>query len=154
MTQSDWTVSVFAMGSLVLFLAGWLCVRLWRILRRGLASAIIGELVGVLRIIETGNVEQRLLHAACGRRSNIAPAMSLLAHLPPPVVFQANAGRLGLLAPSLARMLANFYALMAGISAGSRIARGAGKDAETLSRQLREALAEADDILRGLKPLL
>jgi len=133
-------------------------VVLWRrvlhVRRRALASALIGELVGFLRIIETGNLEARLHEAGGKRRSRRATPGEPASRLPEPSIFEANANRLDLFEPSLARKIANAYTLLKGATGSLSAAASDAEQSEAASIQLREGLSLADDVLHRLRPLL
>ncbi|SEF15208.1 hypothetical protein SAMN05444161_9214 [Rhizobiales bacterium GAS191] len=146
-------VGVSAGGSLA-FLAGWVLRDLSRRrMRRNLASALIGEIAAVLRIVEVHDVVSRLARCADGPD---AAELSLAGFaLPQFVIFQSSARRLALLRSPLPRQIAYFYARLGGLKADLRtLAAARGERTEhsrTVLIELRETLDVADDILRGLR---
>lgn len=153
MPQFSIAVTMFLAGLAVIAAAG-----LWRyclkVQRRALASAFVGEIAGILRIIETNKLEERLHGTGIKRRSGRVTMKGLSSPLPQPSIFAANANRLDLFDPSMARRIAQVYTLLAGVKEGlPKVASDSGQAAAILT-QLQEALGLADDILRKLKPML
>jgi hypothetical protein len=149
------TACIFV-GALLFGLLGWeLCVFLDRKRRRSLAFALAGEIAGILRLIETGGWESCLRETAGGRRqTKSSKSKTHFFFIPRPVIFEANAHVLNLIGPCEAREIAQFHALLGGISGNAAtVVNDAGRAGAALV-QLEEALSLADDILRGLKPLL
>jgi hypothetical protein len=128
---------------------------------RNLASAFVGEIAAILRLIETHDVVSKLEKALDG--SDDAVALPNLA-LPPFTIYTVDAARLDKLPFPTPRKIAYFYAQLASIqddltrlatepvpegSAGSRTPR-----IRCVLTELNDALALGDDILRDLRPLL
>lgn len=65
-----------------------------------------------------------------------------------------NAHALDLVGPSVVREVAQFHALLGGVGRNVAATANDGERAGAALVQLEEALALADAILRGLKPLL
>lgn len=145
---------LFAGVVLVVLLASGLFLQFFKMRRRALAFALVGELVGILRIIETNKLEVRLQEAAAKRRSSRAKPKGFSSPLPQPAVFVANANRLELFDPSLARKIAHVYTLLAGVTGGLPGIAGDTEHAGAVLTQLQEALGLADEVLRKLKPML
>jgi hypothetical protein len=148
------TAGAFA-GGLLLSLLGWALYVLWRRRRRrNLAFALAGEIAGLLRLIETGGWEAYLRETAEGQRAKRRKPETCSFFVPKPVIFEANALSLNLLGPSMAREIAQFHALLGGVSGNASAVASDAKKAGTALVQLEEALSLADDILRDLKPML
>jgi hypothetical protein len=142
-------------GGLFVGLLGWgLYVSSKRRRRRSLAFALVGEITGILRLIETGGWEVYLREAARKGRAKPGKSRACPFFVPKPVIFEANALSLNLLGPSMTREIAQFHALLGGVSGNASAIAGDAKQAGTALIQLEEALSLADDILRGLKPML
>jgi hypothetical protein len=155
MPQFSIAVTMFLAGlALIIFIAFGLWALYLKARRRTLASALVGELVGILRIIETGRIEARLHEAGGKRLSGRANPKKFVSSLPSPVIFEANTNRLDLFKPSMARKIAHVYILLAGVKESlPLVATDSGQAAATLT-QLQEALGIADEVLRNLRPLL
>ncbi|WP_162918783.1 hypothetical protein [Taklimakanibacter deserti] len=154
MTLALLIVSLCA-GGLSFSLLGWgLYVSSKRRRRRNLAFALAGEVTGILRFIETGGWEAYLRETAEGRPARRRQPATCSFFVPKPVIFEANALSLGVLGPSMAREIAQFHALLGGVSGNSSSIASDAKKAGMALIQLEEALSLADDILRGLKPML
>lgn len=139
-------------GGLLVGLLGW---GLWAFSRqrrrRNLAFALAGEVTGILRLIETGGWEAWLREAAEGKTRK---PKTYSFFIPKPVIFEANASSLNLLGPSMAREIAQFHALLGGVGGNASAIASDAKRAAAVLAQLEETLSLADDILRGLKPML
>ena len=122
--------------------------------RRALASALVGELVGILRIVETRKLEARLHEAKGKRRSGREKPNGSAIPLPEPAIYEANANRLDLFEPSLARKIANAYTLFSGVTGSLPTAANDTEQSEAALVQLQEGLSLADDVLHRLRPLL
>lgn len=144
----------FAGGLLFGLLAWGLCAFSRQRRRRNLAFALTGEVAGILRLIETSGWEAWLREAAEGRQAKPRKHETCSFFIPKPVIFEANALSLNLLSPSMAREIAQFHALLGGVSGNASAIASDTKRAATVLAQLEEALSLADDILRGLKPML
>jgi hypothetical protein len=128
-----------------------------RRMRRSLASAFIGEIVAVLRIVEVRDVVSKLARDAEGPGD---AELSLAGFsLPQFTVFQASAGRLTWLRSPLPQQIAYFYARLGVLTDDLRaIATPSDAAAEARPEHARRTLAEiretldlADDILRALQ---
>jgi hypothetical protein len=147
-------VGVFA-GGVLLSLLGWvLRASSNRKRRRTLASALVGEIAGILRIIETNELEFHLREGSEKRQTKIARSTPPMCPIPRSAIFEANACELGLFRPELSRKLSQFHTLLAGVSANTALLPRDPDRAKATLVQLQEALLLADDILRNLKPLL
>lgn len=151
-------------GGMLAFLFGWgLRLLSMRRLRRSLASALVGEIVGILRVIETDAVV-RHLHDAVEKGPKRVGKIGYRAFLPQPTIYEANANQLSIFRAPLPRKIAYFYTLLAGFAGKAHesiaeLSRGTKhvmdvKDARTALSQLDEALPVADEILRALQPML
>ncbi len=155
MAQTLVAVSVLIAGvMLVVLLAMGLYRHFLKVRRRALASALVGEMAGILRIIETGKLEERLHEAGAKRRSSRARPKEFGSSLPEPAIFEANANRLDVFEPSLARKIANVYTLLKGVTDSLPMVANDTEQSEAVLIQLQEGLGLADDVLRGLRPLL
>ena len=61
-----------------------------KVQQRALASAFVGEIIGILRIIETNKIEERLHEAVAKRRSSRANPKGISSPLPQPAIFMTN----------------------------------------------------------------
>lgn len=155
MAQLPFTLDVLLVGMVLAALTAYAAWRhLLGIRRRALASALVGELAGVLRTIETSDLETRLRSAGSKPGTGKRPSQEQYMLLPEPVVFEANAGRLDMFEPSLARKIANLYALLKGVNGSLPSAVGDPKLSSAVLSELQEGLGLADDVLRQLRPLL
>jgi len=145
---------MFAGVVLVILLALGLYRHFFKVRRRALASALVGELVGILRIIETSKIEARLHEVAGKRRSGRAKPKSFISPLPQPAIFVANANRLELFDPPLARKIANVYTLLKGVTDSLPMVASDTEQSDAVLIQLQECLSLADDVFRRLRPLL
>ncbi|ACL60466.1 conserved hypothetical protein [Methylobacterium nodulans ORS 2060] len=148
----------------VLVLLGLSVANAWRSLRRrrqrNLASALVGEIVAVLRAIETHDVLARLDHVAAAFASTAGPTLPRI----PATVYRAYAGRLDRLDAPLPRKITYFYTRLQMLQGDlatlnlrqiqDRPAVSAAGFALELARDLRDTLAVGDEILRDLRPLL
>lgn len=146
-------VSALAGGGLG-FLGGWgVRGRMRRREQQNLASALVGELVGLVRAIEDGELE----------RTDPPVTLSVFP-LPPFVVYGANANRLDYFDAPLARKITYFYTRLAWLrassealaptpDAGARRDTGVGRP-RVIADELKDVLDLCDDILRQLRPLL
>ena len=153
-------VGVFAGGSIA-FLSGMiLCFRAGLRQRRSLASGFIGEIVAVLRAIETHDVVAQLerLVAKEGDAKQSAHGWAL----PPFVVYHANIRRLFRFRSPLPRDIVYFYTKLAGVVEELR-ALAMPPVAATDSRaefvrsvivDIGEAFELGDALLRHLRPLV
>jgi hypothetical protein len=150
--------AMFAGGLLaVLAWAGWTGIAR-RSTRRNLASALIGEIVAVLRTIESGGVVESLEP----EQANVAPAKSVRPLiLPHFTVYETNAGKLDLFAAPLPQKLAYFFDRLTTL-AGEVIALAGNIPETTVNRserirltrcEFRDTLDIADDILVALRQL-
>ena len=155
MAQSFLTVSVSFTGMMLIIV---LVLGLyWHFLsgrRRALASAFVGEIVGILRVIETERIEPQLHEMGGKRRSGRVNARKVVTPFPEPVIFEANANRLDLFKPSVARKITHVYTLLAGVKEGLPLVASDTEQATAILTQLQEALGMANDVLRNLRPLL
>ncbi|ACA18366.1 hypothetical protein M446_4002 [Methylobacterium sp. 4-46] len=128
--------------------------------QRNLASALVGEIVAVLRAIETHDVLARLEHVAATVPRVAVPTLPPI----PAAVYQAYAGCLDRLEAPLPRKISYFYTrlqMLQGDLAALSLRQvqdfpavsGASFAAE-LARDLRDTLAVGDEILKDLRPLL
>ena len=146
------TAGSFA-GGLLFGLLG-RCVFSNRKRRSSLAFALAGEITGILRLIETGGWESYLRETAGKRQTKSSKSKTHSFLIPRPVIFETNAHALDLLNPSIAREIAQFHALLGGISGRDAAIADDADRAGAVLIQLQEALSLADDVLRGLEPLL
>jgi hypothetical protein len=142
-------------GGVLLGLLGWGLWVFWsRKRRRSLAFALVGEIAGILRLIETDRLEFCLRENAKKRQSKVAGSGPFIYAIPRPTIFEANAKELKLLHPQLNRKVAQFHALLGGISGNMASTVRNTERAKATLVQLEEALLLGDDILHSLKPLL
>lgn len=127
---------------------------------RSLASAFIGEIAAILRVIETRGVVSALERAIAG--ADGAHALPSL-QLPPFTIYTSDAAELGKLPLPAPRQIAYFYAQMASLQndftgLAAELGQGSGSkhagEARRLLSELEEALALGNDILRSLRPLV
>jgi hypothetical protein len=111
--------------------------------RRNLASALIGEIVAVLRALEANRFVEKLESAA--NADGTAPQLSL----PPFVAYQAIAQRLVWFSAPLPRQIVFFYTRLSAIEQDLRLINSAAS-AQKIDRkeQLLVILAELQDTLR------
>jgi hypothetical protein len=150
-------VGVSAGGSLA-FLGGWVLRDLSRRrMRSNLASALVGEIVALLRIVEVHDVVSRLARCA-GGRGDAELGLAGFA-LPEFTVFRSSARRLAWLPPPLPRQIAYFYARLGPLTDDLRaVATWTGVATDVQAEHARSMLAEicetlevGDDILRALR---
>lgn len=154
MTLVLWIMASFV-GGMFLGLIGWGACRFSSLRRRkSLALAVAGEVAGILRIIEIGGTEAGLRAIAGRRPAEKVKTKSLPFFIPRPVIIERNATSLNLLGPALAREVAQFQALLGGLSGSTVVAAGDRAGARAALLLLQEALSLAHDILRDLKPLV
>lgn len=155
MTLVLWIMASF-LGGMFLGLLGWGMCRFSNLKRRsGLALAVAGEIAGILRSIEIGGTEASLREIAERPTAGKAKSKPLpLFIIPKPVIIESNAAKLGILGPALAREVAQFHALLGGISGSAVLIAGDKAAARAALLQLQEVLSLADDILRHLKPFV
>ena len=155
MPQFSIAVTMMLAGlALIIFIAFGLWALRLKVRRRTLASALVGEIVGILRIIETNKLEERLHETVTKRRSGRSNPKEFVSPLPRPVVFEANTNRLILLKPSMVRKIAHIYTLLAGVKEGLPLVASDTEQAAATLTQLQEALSIANEVLLGLRPLL
>jgi hypothetical protein len=133
--------------------------RMMRQRRRALALALIGEIVAILRTVETHSVIDELAQAAHAEAAELSKLEGF--SLPRFSTYEANANKLDLLSGSLVRQIAYFYARM-GVLADELKAlvrpvitperRKTG--AKNLLPEIEDALSVGDEILRGLRRLI
>jgi hypothetical protein len=111
--------------------------------RRGLASALIGEIVALLQIFEANNLVEKLEGAASG--DGIVPQLSL----PPFVAYQAFAKRLDRFYAPLPRQIVFFYTRLSAVEADLRMINStiSERDQDRNAR-LQRILSEVEDVLR------
>jgi hypothetical protein len=153
--QFSIAVTIFLSGlALIIVLA----VGLWRycvkIQRQTLASALVGEIVGILTTIETNKFEARLHEMVTKRQSGRVSPRKVVSPFPEPVIFEANANRLDVFNPSMVRKITHVYTLLAGVKEGLPSVADDTRQAAATLTQLQEALGIADDVLHNLRPLL
>lgn len=150
------TVGVVAGGSLTL-LSGWgLRDLTMRRARRNLASALIGEIVAVLRVVET--------HDPVGQLARVIerpaePSDPTAFSLPMFTIYQGNADKLAWFRSPLPRQIAFFYARLAGLaldfpSLAAPATEARAEQARRTLAELQQTLELADDVLRGLRALV
>jgi len=129
----------------------------WRT-RRNLASAFIGEIAAVLRIIERNPVLQEHDEGvAC--ESSAAECAAALPHV---VVYEANAGQLDVFNAPFPRELTYFYTRLAALSERLRLLTSPSDlSSETRTEYIHLAQTDAsrtmelgDELLRHLRPLV
>jgi hypothetical protein len=151
-------------GGLIAFLLAWMLRWHWvRRRSRDLASALVGEIVAILRVIETDEIVRRFGETVRKRPAK-SGGIGYRFVIPRPTIYEVNAGRLCVFRAPLPRKIAYFYKLLAGISGklpssitdsspGARPMVDAQHASAALA-QLEEALLVADEILNGLRPML
>lgn len=122
---------------------------------RCLASAFIGEIAAILRVIETHDVVSALERAS-GSATGVHTLPSL--QLPPFTIYMSDAAALDKLPLPAPRQIAYFYAQIASVQNDLGALTAEREDNAERRRcvlsELKEALALGDDILRGLRPLI
>jgi hypothetical protein len=118
--------------------------------RRRLASAFVGELVAILRIVEDHQLEDKLSGVADGSADGFDLAGFAL---PPLTIYQADAGHLDRFPAPMPRQIALFYTRLGALQADLQdlATKPSAARAETVLAELREILAEADEALRALR---
>lgn len=154
MTPVLLTAWIFAAGLLVGLLGWGSYISSQRKRRSSLAFALAGEIAGILRLIETGGWVSYLREIAGKRHARSPKSKTHPFFIPRPVIFETNAQALNLIGPSMAREIAQFHALLGGVSGNAAATVNDAGRAGAALVQLEEALVLADEILRGLKPLL
>ncbi|POR51992.1 hypothetical protein [Bosea psychrotolerans] len=127
---------------------------------RCLASAFIGEIAAILRVIETHDIVSTLeLAAADANGAHALPSLQL----PPFTIYTSDAAGLDKLPLPAPRQIAYFYTQMASFQndltaflAEAHHGNGSGRTGEMrrMLSELEEALALGNDILRRLRPLV
>jgi hypothetical protein len=120
---------------------------------RRLASALLGELVAILRVIEEHGMEERLQARATGSEDKLDIAGF---SVPPVSVYQANVAHLDVFRPPLPRQIALLYTRLGALEPDLRAAAASGSlsGARKVLGELRAILEEADEVLRALRPLV
>jgi hypothetical protein len=152
-------VGVFTGGSIA-FLCGTILFFRWRLgRRRSLASGFIGEIVAVLRALETRDVVAQLGRLAVKEGDRKQSAYGL--ELPPCVVYQANIRRLIWFRSPLPREIVYFYTKMAGVAEELRALAGPAVPTDTRVEFVRSVMVDigevfelGDALLRRLRPLV
>jgi hypothetical protein len=126
---------------------------------QSLASAFIGEVAAILRLIETHDVVAALERASAD--ANGARALPSL-QMPPFTIYTSDAAALDKLPLPVPRQIAYFYAQIASFqndftALAAEVGQGGSDhagEARRLLSELEEALALGNDILRSLRPLV
>jgi hypothetical protein len=145
-------------GGLVLFYVYGLCGLRRARLRRSMASALIGEIVAILRAIEIQDVVARRTPAMSPEGEPRVDLRSFT--LPPFTAYQAVAENVVLFRSPLPRKIALFYSALPGLAndacafANPAIAAEAKDRSRGTLAELRQQLDLADEILRDLRPLV
>jgi hypothetical protein len=151
------TIWLLATGALlgIVFLTVWRSTTI-RHRRHALALALIGEIVAILRTVETHSVVEELTKAAHAEMAEL-PGLGGL-DLPRFSAYEANASKLDLLGGSLVRQIAYFYARIGVLAgelralAGPVVSQERRKAAaEKVLPEVEDALRVGDEILKGLR---
>jgi hypothetical protein len=155
--DSIWLLVIGAVLGIVLLI-------IWRITtirhqRQALALALVGEIVAILRTVETHCVIEELAQATHAELADLSDLDGF--NLPRFSAYEGNASKLDLLGGSLVRQIAYFYARVGVLAGELRALAG-----PVLSQERRKAAAEkvlpevedavrvGDEILRGLRRLI
>lgn len=126
--------------------------------RRSLASALVGEIAAVMRAIEDSPVLEEISVAA----ENEPHTEADVSVLPRTLIYEANAGKIGMFNAPLPREVAYFYTRVATLSGYLRALSKApeapdGKWKETLHAAASEAacvMELGDELLHDLRPFV
>ena len=150
-TALTFALGLAAGGGLVLFYAYGLRGLMQTRLRRNIASALIGEIVAILRAIESQDVVARLTPAV---NPEGEPRVDLRSFtLPPFTAYQAVAENVVLFSSPLPRKIAFFYSLLPGLANPAIDSEKQDGD-RSAAVELRQELDLADEILRDLRHLV